>query len=356
MQTDPTQRKKRPKLASKKHAIPYRQKLRIKKALKIGGIVIGTLALFLVLFIIYSGKYVYYDRSGAHIDFSRSDASFAGDNPAPTESTELIDAKIVYESKSPSITQSGPVKGFYVTTKQLQHADELYDAAGQLEYGSTVMMELKSIYGYFYYRTDIDGAELADFDIDAVERLITILKGRKCNLIALLPAFPDNVFAEANYSCALPTSEGYLWLDENRSYWLDPANDTVIAYLEQIAKELSSKGFSEVVFEDFLFPASPNIHYSSSLSRQDVIADAAKKVTRFFAGSNLIISFATDNMDFPVQNVSGRLYIEGVEASQLDRVVETYGSNNFDTQTQLVFITDSRDSRFDVYSTMQQLS
>lgn len=356
MSRDPSQHKKRPKLAWKKHAIAYRQKLRLKKALRISLIVLGALLLCLVLYIAYASKFVRYDRDGAHIDFKSAGADAALQEASQSESEAPIDAEIVYESKTPAITEQGPLKGCYITTKQLQHAEELYAAADALEYGSTVMLELKSIYGYYYYHTSISGTELAEFDIDAVETLISKLKSKGCNLIALIPAFPDNVFAEANYSCALSTLEGYLWLDENRSYWLDPADDTVLSYLEQIAKELSSKGFSEVVFEHFTFPASASIHYDSAKSRQQVVADAAKRITTFFEGSNLIISFATDSMEFPTQNITGRLYIEGVDAAQLDRLISAYAGDTLDAETQLVFITDSKDSRFDGYGTMQQLS
>lgn len=356
MSRDPSKRKKRPKLAWKKHAIAYRQKLRMKKGLKIALIVIGVLALFLVLFIVYAGKFVRYNRDGAHIDFGSSAMDLSSQSDAPQETHAPIDAEIIFESKTPAITEQGPIKGYYITTKQLQHAEELYPAAEALEYGSNVMLELKSIYGYYYYHTAISGTETAEFDIDAVETLITKLKSKNCNLIALIPAFPDNVFAEANFSCALPTAEGYLWLDENRSYWLDPANETVLSYLEQIAKELSSKGFSEVVFEDFTFPASASIQYNSSKTRQQVVADAAKRITSFFAGSNLIISFATDSSEFPTENVTGRLYIENADASHLDRLISTYAGDNLDAKTQLVFITDSKDSRFDDYGTMRQLS
>lgn len=347
------QPKKRPKLAYKKHALTYRHKLRLKKIFKLIGIGIGAVAMLLLLFIVYAGKFVSYDRDGAHIDFRGNRNAAADESAAPTEPLLPIDAQITYETKTPSIAEVGPTKGYYLTTKQLQNAAELIDSAQQVESGTTVMLELKSIYGYFYYHTKIDGAELAEFDIDAVERLISVFKSRGCHLVALIPAFPDNVFAEANFSCALPTAEGYLWLDENRSYWLDPANETVLSYLEQLAKELSSKGFREVVFEDFTIPASSNIDYNSSKSREEVVAEAAKRITSFFAGSNLTISFCTDGEDFPTEALSGRLYIEQIDAAQLDRIVSSYKSDTLDTLEKLVFITDSKDSRFDPYSTMK---
>lgn len=55
-------------------------------------------------------------------------------------------------------------------------------------------------------------------------------------------------------------------MDSNGCYWLDPASETVMIYLKQIARELSSRGFREVVFSEFRFPASNSISYHSEKS------------------------------------------------------------------------------------------
>ena len=168
---------------------------------------------------------------------------------------------------------------------------------------------LKSTFGNFYYSSSIDGAELADVDTAAVDSLIDWLSQHGYYLIAEVPAFCDTAFALANSAAALPLSSGALWMDSNGCYWLDPASETVMIYLKQIARELSSRGFREVVFSDFRFPASNSISYHSEKSGAELTQDAAQELTTFFSGSNLMISFETDDTAFPADVCTGRLYI-----------------------------------------------
>lgn len=337
-------------------SITYRQKLRLKKGLKLFFLVIAITAVLLIAFVLFVGRYVVYTADGIRIDYSRNAANLTAQPQAKADAAETVGATITYESPLPSISEGGLLKGYYITTEQLQSLDTVRSAVSSLDYGATVMLEMKSIYGYFYYRTAIDGAQTAEADLDGIESLISMLRQRGCNLIAMVPAYSDYAFALANQSCGLSLSNGALWMNEDGCYWLNPASDTVSSYLVQIAKELSSKGFSEVVFEDFYFPSSSNIYYTSTQSRDELIASAAQQITSFFEGSNLIISFCTDRMDFPTKGLTGRLYLENVDAAELDRAVSAYASDTLDAATQLVFLTSSRDTRYDAHSTMQPLS
>lgn len=95
--------------------------------------------------------------------------------------------------------------------------------------------------------------------------------------------------------CALQLSSGALWADSDSVYWLDPASATVQGYLQQVCKELSSLGFTEVVFDDFYFPTSGNIAYESSQTKAEIIQDAATALRNAFAASNLHISFCVQD-------------------------------------------------------------
>ncbi len=332
----------------------YRQKRYLKRTFKVLAISVAALAALLILFLQYVGRYVIYTADGVTIDYSRSAQKLEVSAPPSSEPKDPIDAEIVYEAFSPEIADSAPIKGVYLTVSDLQNLDALSSRIDALQPGDPVMLELKSPRGYFYYDTSITGAETADVDIDAITQLISDLRQRDCNLIALVPAFSDYSFALANLSCGLPMSNGALWVDENNCYWLDPASETVTNYLRQIARELSSMGFSEVVFEDFYFPSSQNIFYNSDLSRAEVVARAARELSDFFAGSNLTISFVAETEDFSVEDLTGRLYIKDVDAAQLEQYMQAYSSLN--PYTQLVFFTSSKDPRFDPYSTMSPLS
>ena len=82
-----------------------------------------------------------------------------------------------------------------------------------------------------------------------MDRIISLLKNRGFTMVARVKSFQDSAFALAHLKCALPIDSGALWVG-NGSYWLDPANETVVAYLKQIARDLAGKGFREIVFDD----------------------------------------------------------------------------------------------------------
>lgn len=334
--------------------ITYRQKLFLKRTVKVLLILLAILIIGLLVFLQCVERYVIYTADGAVIDYSRSSQKLEVTPQQATAPPLPIDVEISYETANPSTTDTAPIKGVYITNQQLQDVNALSDSLQALESDVSIMLELKDIRGYFYYDTAIAGAETADVDTNAVSQLITALHRKGHNLIALVPAFSDYAFALANLSCGLPLSNGALWVNDNNCYWLNPADETVTDYLQQIARELSSMGFSEVVFEDFYFPSSQNIEYNSDLSRSEIVANAARKLSDFFSGSNLTISFFTDDTDFSTDGLTGRLYIDNADAAQLEQFTTAY--NSLDSQTQLVFMTNSKDTRFDDYSTMSPLS
>ena len=116
-------------------------------------------------------------------------------------------------------------------------------------------------------------------------------------------------------------------------------------YLKQIARELSSRGFREVVFSDFRFPASNSISYHSEKS--------GAELTTFFSGSNLMISFETDDTAFPADVCTGRLYIRDVDGSKIEKFAQAYGGA--ENLTELVFLVNSKDTRFDERAVLRPL-
>lgn len=230
---------------------------------------------------------------------------------------------------------------------------EAVRAALEQQGACAVLLQLKSTFGNFYYSSSIDGAELADVDTAAVDSLIDWLSQHGYYLIAEVPAFCDTAFALANPAAALPLSSGALWMDSNGCYWLDPASETVMIYLKQIARELSSRGFREVVFSEFRFPASNSISYHSEKSGAELTQDAAQELTTFFSGSNLMISFETDDTAFPADVCTGRLYIRDVDGSKIEKFAQAYGGA--ENLTELVFLVNSKDTRFDERAVLRPL-
>lgn len=332
--------------------IPYRNRLLLKKLLRIALIVLAVLLVLSIVLLIYFEPYIVYDRDGAHLRLSPDTAQ-----PSPVSETvphpSLEDPLIIYDTNAPTQESIAEAGGFYITTAMLQDPEAVFTAVKKLEQPCAVMIELKSVFGNFYYSTSLGGAQTADVDVARIDEVITYLVDHNFYLIASLPAFRDRSFALDNQSCGLPMSGGALWMDDLGCYWLDPANETVQSYLMQIARELSGLGFREVVFSDFCFPDTNSIVYSSEKTSVEVLREAASELTGFFTGSNLMISFETDATDFPADACAGRLYIPNVDGSQVDRYVQLYGANG--SLSELVFLAASRDTRFEKQAVLRPL-
>ena len=300
----------------------------LRKLLRVLGIVLAAAIVIGAALLLYLEPYVTYDRDGAHLSLKKN-AQDPDGTGATAALPEVSDAQIVYDEAQPGSDRIADLGGVYVTTQMLRDP-EAVRAALEQQGACAVLLQLKSTFGNFYYSSSIDGAELAD-----------------------VPAFCDTAFALANSAAALPLSSGALWMDSNGCYWLDPASETVMIYLKQIARELSSRGFREVVFSDFRFPASNSISYHSEKSGAELTQDAAQELTTFFSGSNLMISFETDDTAFPADVCTGRLYIRDVDGSKIEKFAQAYGGA--ENLTELVFLVNSKDTRFDERAVLRPL-
>ncbi len=331
--------------------IPYRNKLMIKKVLRILGISLVIFVVFFIAMLIYLDPNILYDRQGAHLTYDAPASESATANTVgqlPAEPPEII-----YVNKEPEdepIAESG---GYYITTKMLQEPEKVLQQLQTIKSPCAVMIELKSIFGNFYYSTSIGGAEKASIDVNVVDNIIQYLKDNGFYMIASVTAFSDFNFALDNQSCGLPLKSGALWMDERGCYWLDPASETVISYLMQIIRELSAKGFQEVAFSDFRFPVSNNIYYPSELTSTQIIHNAADQITSFFQGSNVTVSFCVTDTDFPAEACQGRLYVSEVDGSKVERFNQVYGEHA--GIRELVFLANSRDTRFDELAVLRPL-
>ncbi len=332
--------------------LSYRRKLFLKKLLRALLILAGVAAAVSIVLLIYFEPYVTYDREGAHLDLS-GNAQTQVDATQPAARPVINDAQVVIEDPTPDADNIVDLSGYYITTAMLREPDRVLEALQALDDSCAVMLELKSIYGNFYYSTAIDGAATADVDVARVDEIISYLRSRGFYMIAEIPAFCDSAFALDNQSSGLPLSSGALWMDENACYWLDPASQTVLSYLTQIARELSSLGFREIAFSEFRFPSSQNIAYSSEKTAAQLIQDAASQLTTFFTGSNLTISFVTDDTAFPASVCTGRLYIPDVDGTKVEKYVQAYSSAS--SLAELVFLANSRDARFEEQATLRPL-
>lgn len=332
--------------------ISYRNKLRLKKLMKVLLILLASAFVIGFVLLIWLEPYVIYDRDGARLELKTNEAEAElQESIAPP--AVITNPEIVYSQDPVAEKDILEMGGYYITTAMLQDPVAVLNELKSLTEPCAVMIELKSRFGNFYYSTHVSGAPTADVDTRAVDEIITYLDDNGFYTIGVVSAFSDYSYALENQSCGLPMSSGALWWDDYNCYWLDPANETVMTYLMETVRELSSLGFEEVAFSNFLFPDADSIVYSSELTRAEVIEKAAGDLTAMAQGSGTKISFVTEADDFPTAACTGRLYIPNVDGSKVERYVLSYGSS--ETIKELVFLASSRDTRFEGHAQLRPL-
>jgi hypothetical protein len=336
-------------------AIPYRTQRVLKK--------IGYTLLALLLVAVFSaicafvwlGRYVVYTSDqGAVLRFDLDPVISAGVPATPPERPE--DVSIYYNEGDNAIsvtTELTQMLGYYVDSNALKDIATVKAQIQALPLDVPIMVEVKSIYGNFFYSSYIADRNASSIDAGAMDELIAYLKVSNRYAIAYLPAFRDYYYGlhHTNHGLAVK-SGGYLWMDDARCYWLNPSSEGTFSFLTQIVSELRDLGFDEVVFSDFRFPDTKNIYFSGDKSQ--ALADTAKKLVTSCATDSFAVSFMTGTATFPLPQGRSRMFMEGIAAANLSSVALESGLE--DPEVNLVFMTEVHDTRFDVYSVLRPLS
>lgn len=336
--------------------VTYRTRQRLHTAGKVLRVLLLAALVIWICWFIWLARFVVYSADGAHLRFDKPATFEGGEVAVPPEN---ITVAIHYNEGSDKVNTSselGQISGYYASTAMLLDSVEKVDLAIQeLPAGSAVVLDLKSIYGNFYYNTEIPGAPVADaLDASQVDRLIRNLVNSDFYLIARIPAFRDRAYGLENTHYGLAVSGGYLWWDEENCYWLNPTSNGSLSYLIAIATELRELGFDEVLFHEFRFPDTDSVIVNSSLSRSEAIAKAAEKVVSSCATEQFAVSFETDDQSFPLPEGRCRLYLTDVSASMAQSVLDA--STVPVKESQLVFFTETNDTRFDIASVVRMLT
>ena len=333
--------------------ISYRNKILLRKLLRVLLILLAFALVAGILLVIYLEPFVVYDRDGAHLDMDGKLTQVATPNEPAAPRPVIENPQIIYASGAAMNKTIQEMGGYYISTAMLQDPEAVFEEVKKIEEPCAVMIQLKSRFGNYYYSSSISGTQKADVRVTVVDQMITYLANKGFYLIAEIPAFTDPVFALDHQECGLPVAGGYLWMDEYGCYWLDPADEQVLSYLSQIARELASRGFHEVAFSEYRFPDTNSISYNSEKTRSEIIAESAAQLTSNFAGSSTVISFVSTADDFPVESCTGRMYVKDVAGSKVTHYQQTYGAAG--TLTEIVYIVNSRDTRFEDQAVLRPL-
>ena len=337
--------------------LTYRTRRTLKRAALIALVVALALTAVWGCWIVWVNRHIVYSRDGAVLDFELTSRDPGeGELALPPEAKEPVSIYYNDGSELEELdTSMRQIVGYYITADMMANdMDTIRATIAALPVGSGVMMEVKSIRGTFHYNSKIDGAPITSYlDNEAVDALIEDIATRNLYFIASVPAFRDRNFGLTNTACGLPfiCGGGALWLDETGCYWMDPGKRGTMDYLTRIAKELQRLGFDEVVFSDFRFPETDQLDYSGN--KVTAIQEAAEELVAECAGDRFAVSFvATGSTIRPVTGRS-RLYLTGVDAAHVASAAAGYPVT--DPALDLVFITDSYDTRFDTWSVLRPM-
>ena len=334
-------------------SIPYRTQQKMKR-LAIALLILLVVAVIVWgMWIIWLQRYVIYTRSeGAVIDFQQSETLPVGEMAVPSDTAPV---EIYYNEGENKINvglELTQLNGYYITGDDLEEdANGVLEQVQLLTANTPVMVDVKSIYGNFFYSTSTGRPTSDVVPVAAVDELIKIFRTRNLYAIARVPALRDMEFGLDHSANGMAVEEGYLWMDDDGTYWLDPKEEGTISYLMSIAKELQALGFHEVVFDEYYFPETEEVVFNGD--KQQTLESTAKLLVDNCASNTFTVSFVNDG-SWTMPEGRTRVFRKDVNNPvELLKVAETLSVEN--PSVNLVFITNNTDSRFDEYGVLRPL-
>ena len=336
--------------------IPYRTRQQLLRAAKILLVLLVVAAIAWGLWFIWLQRFVVYTReSGAVLDFALETMPLNGQEALPPENDLAVE--IHYNEGDDRVNMNvemGQMNGYYVDAETLvQNPAAVWDKIKTLPDGTAVMVDMKSIYGSFYYTTSTGMPQSDSVDKNAVDELVANLRKSDYYVIARVPALRDREFALKNTRNGLPAPGGYLWMDEEGCYWLNPTTQETQLHLINIATELRDKGFNEVVFDYFSFPPTDDILFGQD--RMEALAQTAQVLVDNCATGYFAVSFVNNGGAWTAPVGRTRVYMNNAgDPTALDDIAKTL--NLPDPKISLVFQTGNPDTRYENYSVLRPIS
>ena len=339
--------------------LSYRNKKRAKIVLLVLAAAIAVFILFVACRFVYLQRFLVYSDQKVTLNYEQDlQPEYVQEPQLDAEQfpLQIVQQEDVQQVGAAASSPMKPLTGYYVTTNMLLDLPTVEKALDALEEPpQALLFEMKSIYGNFYYSSDLRGAITANADTDGISDLIRQYQDAGTTyLAARIPSFTDNNFALDNQRSGLPLRSGALWMDENNCYWLDPLSEDVQDYLIAMATELAEMGFDEIVFDGFRIPDSENIIYDSGeLTREQAAAEAARILREALEPLSIRISFGSESA--MVAKHTDRVYLTTDNGAAAADMVAAVSEHLDDPNAQIVFQTASRDTRFDGYGILRPL-
>lgn len=334
-------------------SIPYRARSFMKR-IGIFLLVLAILATTVLLFwFVWLDRYIVYTREGLVLDFDKPAHNLPGQTVHPPVIENPITIHYHDGSESPGgkkeLTQ---ISGYYISKEELENdLPAVLEQVKKIPAGSAVMLDVKSIYGTFFYSSTVSDSRNTDIDTEAMDSLIKQLCSGDYYVIAQIPAMRDRLYGLDHVPDGLPVSAGYLWMDDDGCYWLNPKRSGTITYWTQIINELRSLGFDEVVLSYFYFPEADSIVYQDD--KQAALEYASQTLVNNCATDKFTVSFCAETF-FEAPTGRCRIYMGNVAAADAQEKAGQYSLEK--PEAQILFLTDNHDTRYDAYSVLRPLS
>lgn len=333
-------------------SIPYRTQRVLKRISVIVLAAVVILGAVWACWMLWVQRYIVYTPDeGAKLDFSLPPMQ-SGEVAVEPEELEISIYLNQGENAINTSTELTQLSGYYVEQSALKDLATVKSQIQSLEAGTAVMIDMKNIYGDFYYSSNVGTYRSSQVNAEEMDAIVSYLKRSGLYTIARIPAFRDYNYGLNNVPFGISHSSGaYLYMDDDGCYWLDPGSEGALSYLSQIITELKELGFDEVVLYDFCFPQTEKIQVSGD--QTELLTNAANVLMSACATNSFALSFEK-TQEFTMPEGRTRMYLSGLEASEAAAAAENSGVP--DKTINLVFLTELYDTRFNEYSVMRPLS
>ena len=171
--------------------------------------------------------------------------------------------------------QAEPLRAGVLSAAQLCGAGALE----ALEAGDCdgLVVEMKGDNGFFYYTSELAKPRAtADSAVSQARMSAVLAEAEELQAIARISCFHDSFYAFSDMAGAgICQSSGYIWYDNQSSYWLEPSKQAARDYLYAVAGECVAMGFDQILLSGFTYPTEGNlsqIDYSHmTVSKEDAL-------------------------------------------------------------------------------------
>lgn len=220
---------------------------------------------------------------------SESTAETISETAAVTETESETETEFTLQNK----IKVKDISAIELTEEDMQSYDALREAVMNIntEYGEyeikNIVVPLKAAGGYLYYASENETAKAAGAVQSelTLQQIITAIVTEGFEPVAKLSLLEDSIYSSYSPDSCFQTESGSRWIDNSLEAggkpWLDPFKTDTSGYLESIAAEAASAGFSLIICDDVNFPPFRQ-------SDLDYIGDRVKSETRYTALTELM--------------------------------------------------------------------